>query len=349
MNETRGSGFLDDLFRVGPHAGAHRVAARAGLSVFVPLLILVLTGHTAWSAYAAFGAFTSLYGRSARYAERTSLQISVAGILVAAVTLGCAVGLLPHRQWWIVLVGALVAAGASLLSDAFHWHPPGPLFIVFAFTVCATVPPHPRNVVIGFAVSAASAAFSVLIGHIGVLREPTNLDPIRLPHLEIRDAWNADGARLHLVRFFVAVGIAGVLGELIGTRYGGSHAYWAMVAAVAGLSGATRRARMVRGMQRFIGTLLGVAAAGLILPWHPRGIVAVFVIAGLQVGAELLVGRNYALALSCITPLALMMGQIVHEVPTFPLLVDRAGETLIGCAVALAVLFAIPDRRPRRT
>ena len=70
---------------------------------------------------------------------------------------------------------------------------------------------------------------------------------------------------------------------------------------------------------------------------------AVLVITALQVGAELLVGRNYALALLCITPLALMMGQIVHEVPVGPLLVDRAVETLIGCGVALVVLLVVRD------
>lgn len=148
---------------------------------------------------------------------------------------------------------------------------------------------------------------------------------------------------MHLARFVIAVGAAGVVGKLIGTQYGGSHPYWAMVAAVAGLSGATHRARMIRGGQRFVGTLFGVLAAAAILPWHPQGFAAVLVITALQVGAELLVGRNYALALLCITPLALMMGQIVHEVPVGPLLVDRAVETLIGCGVALVVLLVVRD------
>ena len=48
-------------------------------------------------------------------------------------------------------------------------------------------------------------------------------------------------------------------------------------------------------------------------------------------------------ALDAGTPLALMMGQIVHEVPVGPLLVDRAVETLIGCGVALVVLLVVRD------
>ena len=48
------------VLHVGPHDGAHRVALRAGVSVLLPLLLLVLAGHAGWTPYAAFGAFTSL-------------------------------------------------------------------------------------------------------------------------------------------------------------------------------------------------------------------------------------------------------------------------------------------------
>ena len=169
---------------------------------------------------------------------------------------------------------ALVAAAASLLSDAFRWHPPGPLFVVFAFTVCATLPAAASNVAVGFFVSAASAAFSVLIGRVGLLRETGERRWIPLPRARIREAWQAEGTRVHLARFVIAVGAAGVVGKLIGTQYGGSHPYWAMVAAVAGLSGATHRARMIRGGQRFVGTLFGVASSLGSWPKRPslRGI-----------------------------------------------------------------------------
>lgn len=345
-NSSPPSSLARSFFAVGPHAGAHRVAARAGLSVFVPLLLLVVTGHAAWTTYAAFGAFTSLYGRMSPHRDRASLQISVAGILVGVVTLGCAVSALPQPQWWVVGIGAVVAATVSVLADALRWHPPGPLFVVFAFTVCASLPPGRADVVTGLLVSAASAAFSVLVGHLGVLREPRSLERVALPRLDLLRAWRAPGVRRHALRHLIAVAAAGVAGVLIGTRYGGSHPYWAMVAAVAALSGPTLRARVTRGSQRFVGTLLGVAFAAVILPLHPRGVVAVCVITALQVAAELLVGRNYALALVFVTPLALMMGQLVHEVAVTPLLVDRAVETLIGCAVALVVLVLERHARP---
>ena len=55
-----------DLLEVRPGPSAHRVALRAGISVLVPLLAVLVLGPPEWSPYAAFGAFPSLYGRNHR-------------------------------------------------------------------------------------------------------------------------------------------------------------------------------------------------------------------------------------------------------------------------------------------
>lgn len=70
-------------------------------------------------------------------------------------------------------------------------------------------------------------------------------------------------------------------------------------------------------------------------------------IAALQIGAELLIGRNYALALLCITPLALAMGQLVAPRPVGPLLLDRALETVLGFLVAVLVMLVVVDPSTR--
>src|SRR6476661_11262389 len=133
------------LLTLGPHRGAHRVALRAGVSVLVPLLALVLLGRVEWTAYAAFGAFSSLYGRNHARAERAGMQVVAGGFLTLAVTLGVLVSLAPDSRWIVVPVGALLAAGGSLTSDAYQWHPPGPLFLVFGFAVSAMVPSTPAT------------------------------------------------------------------------------------------------------------------------------------------------------------------------------------------------------------
>ena len=56
---------------------------------------------------------------------------------------------------------------------------------------------------------------------------------------------------------------------------------------------------------------------------------------------ELLIGRNYALALLLVTPLALLMGQVAAPRPAVPLLLDRGAETFVGAAVGLGVLLVV--------
>ena len=135
----------------------------------------------------------------------------------------------------------------------------------------------------------------------------------------------------------------------VATAVGWEHPYWAMVAAVAVLSGPDRASRMTRSVHRVAGTLVGVGVSAAILAARPEGVWAVLVIVALQVATELFVARNYAVALFFLTPLALLMGQLVHASPVGPLLRDRLIETVLGAVVAVVVLLRVPDvLRPGR-
>jgi len=262
------------------------------------------------------------------------------GFLTLAVTLGVIVSLVPGSRWFVVVLGALLGAAGSLTSDAYRWHPPGPLFLVFAFAVCAMVPAVPATVPVAAGVAAASVLFSLLVSHVGALAQHDAWQRPELPAPRFRDAFEAPGARAHLARHVVALLVAGA----IATGLGWQHPYWAMVAAVTVLSGPDLASRLTRGVHRVVGTVLGLAVAAPILAWAPQGVVAVLVIVVLQVLTELVVGRNYAVALLFITPLALMMGQLVHAAPPGPLLRDRLLETVLGALVGAVVLLLVPDR-----
>ena len=143
------------------------MALRAGVSVLVPLLVLWAIDQQQWSIYAAFGAFTSLYGRNHVHLSRTRMQLTLGVLLTLATTAGVVVGLSPNRVWLAVPTTALVADGGSLVSDAQDWHPPGPLFLVFAFAACASLPSDGADVLAALVVAGASAAFAVLVGGAG--------------------------------------------------------------------------------------------------------------------------------------------------------------------------------------
>ena len=313
-----------DLWHLRPHQGAHRVAARAAVSVAVPLLVVVLAGRPEWSPYAAFGAFASLYGRNHRHLSRATMQATAGAALFAAVLLGVLVGGLPHAAWWAVPVAGAVAYAGSHLALAQDWHPPGSLFLVFAFGACASAPHTPADLGPAAVVTAGSVVFALAVGAVGGMlrgsRSPAL--PVRLHHswLPVRDA--------------VAVVPAGALAVLAGI----GHPYWAMVAAVAPLTVRGMSGQLTRAVHRVGGTLVGLLPAAALLALDLRGVGLVALVAVLQFVTELLVGRNYGLALLAITPLALLMGQAAHRVPAAGLLVDRGVETVLGSVVGVAVL-----------
>jgi hypothetical protein len=99
--------------------------------------------------YAAFGAFTSLYGRGEGYRRRVLTQIAAAATLGFAVLLGTAVSALvpggSRAHWAIIGASMLTGVIGSPVGDATGWRPAGPLFSVFAVATCAGVPGVPGD------------------------------------------------------------------------------------------------------------------------------------------------------------------------------------------------------------
>jgi uncharacterized membrane protein YccC len=143
------------------------------------------------------------------------------------------------------------------------------------------------------------------------------------------------------MRLAARVGLAVLVTGAITGALGISHAYWAMATAVLMLHQGFDWLRTVqRGIERTLGTLLGLVVAGAILALHPNGVWLALVVGALQFTIEMSVVRNYTLAVVFITPAALTIaagGAAVADVGD--LLLARGGDTLIGCAVALLVYW----------
>ncbi len=119
-----------------------------------------------------------------------------------------------------------------------------------------------------------------------------------------------------------------------------------MVSAIVPLAPRELGVQLVRGLQRIVGTLVGLALAAALLALDLTGLALILVVVLLQAGAELWVGRNYAVALVAVTPLALPMVHLVAPVPAGDLLLDRGVETVVGAVVGIALAWATRSRGP---
>ncbi|WP_261663623.1 FUSC family protein [Deinococcus sp. Marseille-Q6407] len=323
-----------DLLRVAPARRDHWPATRIALGVALPLLLLLALNRLDLSVYAAFGAFTGIYGRHEPQRSRLVHQAQAAALLCSCVALGL---LLAHSGLGggvTVAVTAVVSLVTAVLGARLGLRPAGALFFVFALAVVASVA-HPPSYLLGTGVALASASLSVALGwlgaHVSGRRRPEELAPALPASLS-----SAELGRYGL-RHLLAVGLAGALSLRLGLH----HTDWAMVAAAAPVGVLGHQARVQRSLHRIFGTLGGVGITGLLLalPLHPWQMAGLIVL--LQFMAEIYIARNYGLALLFITPLALLMSQLAHPSASLPLLTARAGETALGAAVGLAVVLLL--------
>jgi hypothetical protein len=337
---------LSGMFTMAPSKNDHHVALRCAVGVFVPLATLLLLDRLDLAVFASFGAFTGIYGRNEPHAKRFVIQLR-AGLLMLLVILlaaltartGEAFALSAAGTTWLqVLATTVVAGGCSLIVALWRLRPAGSLFHIFAFAAIASIPNQPP-LWQGMLVAVFTVALSLLIGISSRVarrhRTPwTKPKPARLAPGEKR------AARLEAVGYVVAAGVAGTLGTLAGEWLGFGHNYWAMVAAVVPLVGHSTRHRVSRGMQRIVGTVLGLVVLAGILWLRPAPWQTVLVIAACQFGAEMFIARQYVLAQVFVTPLALITTLLVAPSSPAALLRDRILETVIGAAVGIAVVLA---------
>lgn len=332
------------VLRVSPSRGDHRVALRAAISVGVPLLILWSVGRLDFSVYASFGAFAALYGRNDAFADRVRMQASAGGVLLLAMLAGTGLSFAHAPAIVAVVVVSVLASFVTLLAYAMQWHPPGPLFVVFASGATASIPAAASSFLSVIVVGAGSVLVALLVTVLFAVVGTRGAPPSATAKTRQRIGdvgWE----------MAITVGVATLLAGAVGLLLVGSHWYWAMVGAAAAVSGAHVTARLIRGLQRLVGTLLGVLVAAGLLSLHLPPLAVIVLAVVFQAGAEMFVGRNYGIAMIFITPLALLMVELASPTSTDLLLRDRALETVIGVGAGtlVAVVSAALRRRELRS
>ncbi|HEV7950902.1 MAG TPA: FUSC family protein [Glaciihabitans sp.] len=325
--------FRDSPARLG-------IAIQAALAIGIPTIGFALAGRADLGLLTSTGTFTALYlsGRS-RHERATLLPLIALGLVVSS-TIGALTAALP-----VISLIALffVASAACVLTLGFSVGPPGALFFVLVCgvsghlvaPVAAGGAALPAPLVVGLLALGCAIAYLVV------------LTPLINPSHRTRDAsihrerqkvtFTLDGvSRIILTRQILALAIATALSAPLGTP----RAYWVVMTVVAVLQNGHRiRMSVLRGAHRVLGTLVGVAVFALVVTLNPTGIWVAILVTVLQFLIELVVIRNYGLALVLITPLALTIAAQAHSGPAVDIIRDRVADTVLGAVVAIGVLF----------
>lgn len=182
------------------------------------------------------------------------------------------------------------------------------------------------------------------------LDEPEPFDPgsgWSLADVRLADAarrLRSPGARQwhHAVRYAVAVAVAGALALWTPLQ----HSYWVPLTVLIVLA-PTANATLAKGVQRTVGTLVGVTVGVVVAGVAPAGPVSHYVVLGVLAGLiGVLMPVNYGVAVIFITSTVVILlswpATNVGSVAT-----ARLVDTLVGAAIGLAVGVLVWPRHPR--
>jgi uncharacterized membrane protein YccC len=331
-----------EYLRLAPSESGYQAAVRRAIGIGLPLLTLLAIGRVDLSIFAVLGALTAVYGRGREHHERLTRQAYGGALLLLAVFAGSVTSQLAPPRGVVVAATAMAAGLGFVAASLRRLRPAGSLFYVYAFSAVAFMSPA-APFWQGLLTTTAAIALSIFIGMASRVvpsrrtaweakpHEPVTADDRRDIY---REAW------LHVV----SVGLAGSIALWLGF----GHSYWAMIAATVPLVGVNAAHQIERGFQRVIGTFGGLVIAGVLLGVITRDWQLVAAAIVLQFFAELFILRNYGLGLVFVTPLALVMSEVMRPASQWMLMRDRAVETIVGAGVGVLLVLAVQRIREWR-
>lgn len=271
----------------------------ASLCVGIPALLGVHFGHFDAGILASIGAMVVLYMPHTSIPHRmVTLAVCSLGLTICF-ALGVSTSFNPYVSATIL---GLTTALVTLITRFYALPPPGSFFFILVVAVAGTlpfnqslIPTHVGLFVLGGIQSCLLAfLYSLLVAR---KTAPMPERPAREPRLE----WILPDA--------IVIGLF-VGGSLLLAQFLNLHnPYWVPISCAAILQGATFRAVWRRKIHRIIGTAIGMGLVWIIfsLPFNSWELVGV--IMALNFMVELLVVRNYGLAVIFITPLTVLLAE----------------------------------------
>ena len=295
----------------------------AGLCVGIPILGGYFTGTMAGGKLASMSALVILYVHTFSISGGMVTLMTCSFGMMLSFLVGAIFGFNPYVG---ALALGLFAMGVHLALFYLKMNrPPGNFFFIMIASVALCMPfdwqKIPSN-----------------IGYIGIGTVISCLLGLGYTLLVVRN--NTD-APSHSKSKYVNLVESATFGFMVGFSLLIAHLlklenpYWVPTSCAAVMQGASTQHIWQRGLQRVLGTLIGLGMAWMLLLMHPTPLMICVSIIMLQVIVEFLVVRNYAVAAIFITVLTIFLAESGSNLSVSPtgLIAARFIDILIGSII----------------
>ncbi|AYN01417.1 FUSC family protein [Chryseobacterium sp. 3008163] len=303
----------------------------AALCIGTPLLLGWFSGKPNYGSLSSLGALTILYFTTAPISQRMiHLAVCAFGIIFSfTISL-----FFSFNIYMAALSFGIVSFLSHFITSYFKIPPPGNFFFIMLAAMASTfqfdlemIPMRVGLVAMGAILSCSLAfIYSVFVEKSEVVTVPRRVFK-----------------KKRYTKFVEStiIGLIMMLTLIVGHLLKFQNTYWISISTVAIIQGRNFEHVRQRNMHRIFGTFIGLGLASLILLFDPEKILMIGIIVVLQFIVELMIVRNYGLAVIFITPLTLLLieagSPIHHDVEN--LMEARLLDTIIGSLMGLAAGF----------
>jgi hypothetical protein len=299
----------------------------AGLCVGIPVLIGYYTGHLVDGKLASMAGLVILYMQVQQQMANQLIKLMACSFgLMVSFAIGSIASF--HPLWSCLILGIYAFTVHLALFYLKMNKPPGNFFFIMIASVAVCLPhdlaivPHRIGLVgIGTMTSCLLAFLFFLLMNRRMPAAPETITVSKSRYVNLIES----------VTFGFFVGAALLAGRLLKL----DNPYWIPTSCAAVMQGVSVKHVWQRSVQRILGTFVGLVLTWAILLLHPPVPVLCLSIVLLQIIVEILVVRNYGLAVILITVLTIFLAESGAALTSDPntLLTTRFIDIFVGSAM----------------
>jgi uncharacterized membrane protein YccC len=321
---------LRDLFTLKPSERLWHIPLLASVATAVPLLVGVYFDNLDYGKLACLGGLVMLYIPKAGLAERMRNIILCSFGFIVSFTIGISFSFNPYLS---AIIFGIYTCGVHWLTRYLKMKPPGNFFFIMIASMASCMPFNFSTIPERIGVISMGLIFaSLLVLLYGLLRLKSDLAQHK-PPAEIKYHSKIRYANIYES---VILGVFMFISLFLGLYLGLSNPYWIPISCLAVMQGVGTHHIWRRSMQRVVGTILGLGVSWALLPMLQTPLAICFGIFILQFFIEIVVVRQYALAVILITPMTILLaeaGSQIHLDSSGDLIILRLTHIVIGSLI----------------
>jgi uncharacterized membrane protein YccC len=316
---------LKDFFEIRKTEKKWHMAVLAGLCVGIPVLGGYFTGNVATGKLASLAGFVIFYMSNQNIARQMITLMACSFGFMVAFTLGIIFSF--DEYVGAIMLGVFAAVVHLAVYYLRMPRPPGNFFFIMiaSVAVCmpfdlSTIPQKVGIIGIGTMISCTLGLIYSLITLPKVAPANETLPVFSSKYVNIVES----------LTFGIFVGGSLLIGRLMNLN----NPYWIPASCVAVMQGVSAKHIWTRSLQRIAGTFIGLLVAWGLLLLRPTTLVMCAAVIVLQIVIQILVSRNYGIAVIFVTVLTIFLAESGSSLRTNPntLMIARFVDIVLGSA-----------------